>query len=146
MSLFGDNEGKIVTLGNTGMPALINLSGVTGVNKVLVMGMGFGQGANVQFMHTLKDAIYVYAFGERMGQIKISGLLLFRSCGGGGGGLPSIVNYYKSNSVSLNGRPLRISLSTQVLKGFLVGIEFGGLDPIMGTAQFSLIFASLPVE
>jgi len=146
-SIFGDNEGKVVALATTGMPALVSIGGLTGTSQILVMSMGFGQEANVQFMHTLKNAIYIYAFGERMGTVKVSGMLIFRVCEeAGSAGLPKLIDYYRSNSVSLNGEPVSLSLSTKVFKGFLTGIQLGSFDPRVGTAQFTLNFASLPVE
>ena len=146
--IYGDNEGKVIALTVPGgMPALVSIGGLTDTtSQILVLSMGFGQGANVQFMHTLKNAIYIYAFGERLGSVKVQGLLVFRSCDGGSAGLPKLLEYYKANTVSLNGEPVSISLSTEVLKGFLTGISLGGFDPRMGTAQFTLQFASLPVE
>jgi hypothetical protein len=34
----------------------------------------------VQFLHTLNDFIYVYTFGERMGQVTISGISFYQDC------------------------------------------------------------------
>lgn len=143
-SIFGDNEGKLVAMAVTGgMPAVVRLAGFSG-SPLLIMSVGFGQQANVQFMHTLRDVIYIYAFGERMGTVKVSGLLIFRACSGGSTPVKDLIGYYKTNSVSLNGSPISISVGGEALKGFLMSVEFGGFDQVLGTATFSLTFASLP--
>ena len=143
--LYGDNQGSLVALSSDGFPAVVDLEGVTGEASVLVTSIGFGQSANVQFMHTLRDVIYVYAFGERLGSIKVGGILVFRSCRvGGSSPVGRLLSYYKQNTVSKNDTPISVSIGGEALKGFLIAVELGGFDQVMGTANFSFSFASLP--
>jgi hypothetical protein len=148
-TLFGSNEGKIVPLSNSGTPAVVRINGLTGFTRLLVTDLGFGQGANVQFMNTLKDVVYIYSFGEKMGGVQVSGTLVLRSCVQTRAPVSHALQYYQQWSVSNvakhKGKPIAISLSGQVLKGFLVGIRVSGFNPQYGTAKFTMSYASLPV-
>ena len=146
--VFASNEGTVVRIPGNGFPAIVSVPNFTDQNdRVLVSSMGFSQGANVQFMHTLRDVIYVYSFGEKMGQIRINGMLFFRDCAGRGRqSVPFLLQYYRNNSVSRNQTPIRVSLAGSTLNGFLDGVNFGGFNQQFGFASFRLDFSSLPAE
>lgn len=55
----------------------------------IVTGMSLNLAGNYQFMHTLKDLIYVYAFGDRIGDLTISGLGFLNPCAAPGADVPA---------------------------------------------------------
>lgn len=56
------------------------------LSPILVTGVHFEQRANVQYMQSLEDFMYIYAFGENMGRISVSGVGFWEWCGAGGSG------------------------------------------------------------
>lgn len=146
MKIFGNSEGKVVAIssGHGAGVALIKVGGMP-ATAAIITGVGFGQGSNVQFMHTLKNKIYVYAFGERMGEIEVSGLFFYDGCTLGKNQGKQLVDYYKANSVSKKAEPVTITLFGATIRGFLREISVKGQDPAGGFGVWMLRFSGLPV-
>src|SRR5271165_5385492 len=74
----------------------------------------FSQAVNAQFLHTLGNAIYIYTFGDRIGQVTISGLSFANDCNGNGistsgaHGAVNMIQWYQTNRLSNRGSPVRI--------------------------------------
>ncbi len=134
-----------------GMPAMLKVGGFPS-GLVIITGFGFGQSANVQFLETLRNRIYVYPFGEKMGASKLSGMVFWSACSGASSssGIHSVLSYYAENSVSKSRDTLRISLgggssSASVLRAFILGVEVSARDPEKGFAFFDINLATLPM-
>lgn len=108
--------------------------------RSIVTAVGLRQGGNYQFVHTLKSMVYVYAFGERLGDVSISGLCFLSPCQGQNG-IESIFAYYDTNRLSSRGSPVAIAIGASiVLSGFLVDLELGAQDAFNAMGQFTLLF------
>lgn len=105
---------------------------------------------NTQFMHTLRNVIYLTVFGDKIGSMTVGGYLFLNNpltCGpDGSGGTPleSFYNFFYSKYVVAKKEPLSIALGTKVLKGFLLSFQIQMADPQFMLAQFTMQMALLP--
>lgn len=115
--------------------------------KSIITGFQIQSKGGVQFMHTLRDFIYIYVFGERIGTVVISGLSFQQRCPGQerDHGLEFVMRYYRDNRVESRATPVTIvfGLST-VIAGFLTEMQGALQDPSQKVASFSLSFQSVP--
>jgi hypothetical protein len=116
----------------------------------IVTGMSLSLAANYQFMHSLDDFIYVYAFGDRIGDLSFNGVGFVNACGGDTVrmGILRLYEFYKTNSASEGGvKILNITLtsgSTSIsLRGVLTAVRIDVVEEngIMGywSANFKVI-------
>ena len=84
---------------------------------------------NFQFLHTLGGDIYIYVFGDRVGQMTVSGLCVSANdCTAGATagqhGLEFVLAYYKSNRISTRATPLTMLIGqSTTITGFLAGMQ-----------------------
>lgn len=81
-----------------------------------------------QFMHTLRDFIYVYSFGEGIAQASLSGVAFADTCPSGGGmtGAEQIVNYYDGFRLSKQGQAMQFAIggaSGRAFHAYLTGMQ-----------------------
>jgi hypothetical protein len=146
MALFGTaigTSGKATVIPGASTPAVISVAGLTSLGLAIV-GVGFGQDANVQFMHALGKKVYVYAFGERMGTLEINGVAFYRPCSGLSSSILEVLEFYKANSVSNRKTPLSVTIGGEGLTGFVKGVRTTFSDPTSGVVGFTIIMASMP--
>lgn len=74
--------------------------------RIPVTGFALEVGGNYQFLHTLNDLVYFYSFGDRVGELNITGMAFIRrSCDTGFGvntALPSYFNPFNWNINPIN--------------------------------------------
>ncbi|HDL85944.1 MAG TPA: hypothetical protein ENH11_06430 [Candidatus Acetothermia bacterium] len=113
---------------------------------ITITGIGFNQAVNIQFMPTLKKLVYVYAFGDKMGLIRLSGLAFDNNCDGGesGWGTRALFDYYQENRAVRDGQVVRISIAGEVITGFLKGMDISLSSVEFKTMGFVMHIATLP--
>jgi hypothetical protein len=119
-------------------------SGATG--GVILTELAIQRAGNYQFMHTLVDLVYVYSFGERIGQLRANGIAFARLCNGSQG-LGTVLAYYEANRLENQPDPISIAIGTGTdgrFRGFLTEINVDVTRPESMLAQFGLQFHSLP--
>lgn len=123
---------------------------LTGGNRfntnVIFTGLDGEQSSNVQFQQSLSNAIYVYSFGDRMGQFTIRGVAFSGNCSGGGSrtGVENILRYYSRYGVGNNNTTVEIRLGTTPIVGFLTGVQIGTADAQFRSYNFTLRINSIP--
>ena len=113
----------------------------------IVTEVGIRQGVNAQFLHTLDDAIYIYVFGDRVGDITISGIAFIDVCGTGvtGSGVKDVMTYYSDNKASQRAGPVLVKFGDgDPFKAYLLESSINLLKPEMGAAQFTFNFKLMP--
>jgi hypothetical protein len=152
----GVGKGFVVNFEGSGvMPALIQLPQVENStfgdvwkSTVILTSAGLNQQANVQYMHTLKEHIYVYSFGQRMGAMEISGMMLWDSCDANSkSGLWAIMKFYKSWNVGQQLTPVTMILGSKGsvnVSGFFYNMSTTFTDPEKGLIGFRMHFSTLP--
>lgn len=123
--------------------------------KAVLTGFDYDARSGLGVTHTLRDRIYVYAFGERMGDATVTGVAFAGTCHGGatagpnGGrlwtGFDGVHAYYERARVSTQGAPVRLVFGPDTtLAGFMDGFRFQLEDPQTGTGSFAFRFKVLP--
>lgn len=105
------------------------------------------QNGNYQFLHTVNDFIYVYAFGDRVGELLISGMGFVKACPGADSAkLCSVFEFYQTNKISKKG-DLTVTLGDcpdATFFAFLTGMRLELQDPTTQIGQWSLRFSIVP--
>lgn len=107
------------------------------------------QQVNLQFLHTMGKHVYVYVFGDRMGQIGLSGLSFANDCDRPGAehGVVKMFDWYRRNKASKRPEPIRINIGMRDnLDGFATGFNFDVVDPGSQMVQWNLTVAALPED
>lgn len=102
---------------------------------------------NYQFLHTVNDFIYLYVFGDRVGELHVSGMgFLGDDCGNAekaDSGTCKAFSFYNSNKVSACTEPLRVALSEcngASFFAFLTGVAIEQPRPDLPIVQWGLRF------
>lgn len=103
----GPSEFVLISVG-AGFPAR-DLDGI-------VTGISLNLSSNVQFLHSLDDLIYAYAFGDRIGDLSVGGIGFVNPCGSGSTSRMDIFNiypFYENNRpIGADVKVLNITLSS----------------------------------
>lgn len=150
--LFDGKAGVAVSMFDSSKPgAPITVEGLEGSFenfKAIVTGISVRQQENLLFSHTLGDFIYIYVFGERIGEIVITGLAFIDDCRDDGAtGAAGVLQYYRANRVSSRPTPISVQIGSQaegVIEGFLISMDISIVDPLFKLGQFALRMALLP--
>lgn len=128
----------------TFVSSLEGWGGVAATNCI-VAGIAASTQSNVQFMLTLRNYTYVYVFGEKMGDIVISGLTLPSSCNAGNGndGMTNAIQYYNQKTVSVTGKSLGIVMGGWSTFAFLIAARFNYNSPDTRVGRFEFIFKTV---
>ena len=159
---FAGEVGRVVAMQDPGMPVSVRALSVDGgafgfaqfraiVNRIMVSRQG-----NFQFMHTLGNGIYIYTFGDRIGQMVISGLAMQGYCNslgqlgialGSGGmtGIERVMAYYNANRIAARDSPITVTIGTSTtLVGYLGALQVDSGNPELGLYSFNLPLILLP--
>lgn len=130
-----------------GVPFSVSAEGLDESIHALLTSIGIGGQANVQFMHTLRNLVYIYVFGERVGTMELGGILFRRYCDVSGideHGLEQMIDYYNEFGISRRGRPVDVAVGRRSYRGTLLAFQAGITDPTNLVGQFTLRFNYLP--
>ena len=118
--------------------------GSTFVPGVIITSLNLGQRTNTQFQQSLENIIYVYSFGDLMGDLQISGIAFPRRCVDDKNGIQELMKFYKENRVSRAVNHVQITFANEVIRGFLVGLSMNTLDVSSGAHNFTLLLKTIP--
>jgi len=112
-----------------------------------ISGFALELNGNYQFLHTVNDFIYVYAFGDRIGELTVSGFGFSQTCGNASSAkICNLFDFYTQNRIGRKG-----DLSVHIGEcpdanfwAFLTGMRVEVQDPQTAIAQWSLRFNVLP--
>ena len=104
--------------------------------------------SNHQFLHTLNNFIYVFSFGDRVGELTVSGIAVTgcyssndgkTSTGAKKGSIAELYERYLQKRLAANLTPSLITIgdSTVSLLGFLTGMSMEIPNPALPIAQWS---------
>lgn len=156
-TIFEDNLGNIVSIRDPSVSALMRPLIKTGPDvgpisipsrRSLITRVTTAQQGNFQFMHTLGSDIYVYVFGDRIGQMVVSGMSFPRSCEGSANsnlhGLELMLDWYNEHKISARRTPLQMSIGSVVFTSFVIGMTTDVLDPNTRVTQYNLNLLIVP--
>ena len=115
--------------------------------KSIITNVVIAQQTNHQFLHTLGNDIFIYVFGDRVGQLSSQGFSFPETCEagpGGEGGLELILNWYKRHKLSSQQEPVKIAIGQITFTGFVQGINTEVAEPKTWLTRFVLNIAIIP--
>ena len=174
MEIFSSQAGRVTAIDGDITPLLLEVGddhvddepnsnwGGYGEFRAIITGFGVQQQGGFQFLHTLRDFIYVYVFGERIGQMSIEGIAFNANCEAGPDaiieqasgkigpqyhGLEWVQAYYLDNRITERPDPITIVLGLDTpFYGFLTSLKFEVVDspdkPFLG--HFAMGFHVIP--
>ena len=132
--------------------------------KSIITRVGISCAGNYQFLHTIGNDVYIYVFGDRMGEVTLHGISFQGDCKGGGGGIrgvnPSptlgspasgkhgfefLYEWYKKNRIAARMSPVKVTIGTgTTFTGFVTSLTGDVQDTLRRTIQFTITIALLP--
>jgi hypothetical protein len=122
-------------------------------HKSIITRVTVSHNCNFQFLHTIGNDIYIYVFGDRIGQITISGLSFpatnvypgGEGCEVGEHGFEHIMRWYEQYRVARRQDPIQITIgANKTIKGFVVALTGDVVDPATRMFQYNLQMMVLP--
>jgi len=152
--IFQTQPGVAVAFRTEGdIPVPVSFDGWSGrqffVQKSIITQMAIEREGNFKFVHTLKDLIHLYVFGEKIGRIRVAGLSFSDICPGNGTktGIERVAEYYDRNSIARRPTPINIQIGTTPsgnFVSFLTRLSVNIIQPESRIAQFGLEFSAMP--
>ena len=146
----GGSPGTPITiLIDSDTPAGVGSSSVGQLGGIITSFVATGE-TNTQFMHTLRDVIYLTVFGDKIGSLSIGGYLFLNTpltCGPDGtegSPLTLFYSFFYNKYVGARKEPLLIAVGPEILKGFLLSFQIQVADPQFMLGQFTMQMALLP--
>ena len=146
----GGSPGTPITIRiDSDTPAGVGSSSVGQLGGIITSFVATGE-TNTQFMHTLRDVIYLTVFGDKIGSLSIGGYLFLNNpitCGPDKTDevpLELFYDFFYNKYVVKKKEPLSIAVGSRVFKGFLLSFQIQMADPQFMLGQFTLQMALLP--
>jgi hypothetical protein len=151
ITIFSRQPGVVASFNDPTIPAsaALRMEGWGGFSsfKSIITRVSMSTQCNFQFLHTLGGNIYVYVFGDRVGQMSVSGLAFDGSCETGTNvvGIESVLAFYNANRLAARQTPMKITIGARTtLSTYLVGVNADLADANFRMWQFSLQFVVIP--
>ena len=150
--IFEGNRGRVVRLDDPAAQATVGFVQVADApikyttHWSIITRLTLNHQTNVQFLHTLGAAIYIYVFGDRIGQLGLSGLAFNSACEGTDKklGIERMMSWYKDNRISERGSPVRVMVGNTPIEGFVVSSSEDTVDAETGLVQWGVNLSTLP--
>lgn len=137
------------------LPFAVSLGGVYGVpafseaalSRAILSGFSVRGEGGIGIAETLREKLYVYVFGERAGEARVTGLGFAGLCGAptNATGFDYVLDYYEAARATTSGVPVRLIFSpATVLFGYMKGFTFALEDPSTGVGTFAFDFKWMP--
>jgi len=113
----------------------------------LINSVSWGQQVNVQFQPSLGGPVYVYVFGDLMGNVSVRGQLFAGLCNNPGqNGIEEVFAYYNANRASQRKEVVTATYGSESSEGFLTRLIVQPVDARLMLANFSMDIRTLPKE
>lgn len=133
--------------GCRGTPGKIKLNPTFEPMAAIIEAINTNQSVNVQFQPSLGGPVYVYVFGDNMGDISIMGTAFAGMCDDSShSGLKEIFDYYNANRASQRQEVVTVTYGSESLEGFLTRMTLQPLRTSDILSRFSLVINTLPKE
>lgn len=118
----------------------------------LISGTDMRQSTDQQFQTSLDRDIWIYVFGDQMGEIILRGRAFLAVCSYGssqsGIGFLEVLDLYSKYRASINPQPVTVTLGPKALSGFLTSMRLMSVvvseDPIGLVHDFEMTINALP--
>ncbi len=155
-TLFAGRPGTVVAIvdnADVGLPMRLDAiqgSWFPGLRSILTEA-SFSLDANYQFMHTLREVIYSYVFGDRISQVRIGGLSFAGACDDSSGmsGIERILQLWDENKISSRSTPVRLQIgvsSAGLFTGHITSLRAEIIRPEARICQFAFLMHVFPAS
>lgn len=143
--LFKAIRGTLVNneLSNT---TLVTVEGLDTKQFLMLSDVRASRNEVVQYLKTLDNSNYGYAWGEGPGSITVSGLIFFvNECSISGAGFQKINDYFDQNNVYNKNETIKIAIGDAAFNGYLVSFSVAAEQNEFNYGSFTLQFTILPL-
>jgi hypothetical protein len=115
--------------------------------KSVITRVAINAKSNHQFSHSLGGLVYAYVFGDRIGDLIVSGVAFDDSCYSTLGilGIENVLNYYAWNRMAARQTPIKITIgAATTLAGYLIEVTADVREARTRMWEFSLHMALIP--
>lgn len=157
--LFNSKPGFVAVIaGPAVIPGRVKLSGFD-TKTALISGIRVDQKTNQQFQLSLDRSVWLYVFGDQVGNVEVEGLAFpgmcetFKKDGTvnterTAGGVDDILEFYRQNRVSSSPKPISILLGSNAISSYLIGLRTNAvsLDENPGGLfyRYTFLLSSVP--
>lgn len=147
------SPGRVVALQEPGVPAsarAVRFDSFGGFSdfRSIITRVFISKNGNFQFMHTLGGDIMLYVFGDRVGQLGISGFAFQQACIDGGAGplgIERVHKFYEQNRIAARARPLLVTIGAfTTFVCYLAKFSSDVADPQTQLHQFDMSLVLIP--
>lgn len=156
--LFSQNTGRVSAIPDAVAAGSLSLGNVQGTGgqiayntqKTIITRIGLSAAGNFQFLHTVGNDVYVYVFGDRMGQIVLHGLSFAQACPGektatARHGFELLYQWYVANRIAARKSTVTAIIGASTgFEGFVTALNGDVQDSLHRTIQFQMTIATLP--
>lgn len=150
-TIFSKQRGQVALFLDPAVPAMTSLQlenwGGMQAMKSMITRVAVSSSCNFQVLHTLGGDAFLYVFGDRVGQIIVSGLSFDSVCDDPGGliGVERVAAYYNSNRLAARKLPLRMTLgSSLTFRMYLSGAGIDVEEVSSRIWRFSFVLLEVP--
>jgi|JI9StandDraft_1071089.scaffolds.fasta_scaffold37713_2 hypothetical protein len=112
--------------------------------RAIITQGGIIEQGNFQFLHTLNETIYAYIFGDRIGELRVSGVCFAHPCDSEVSGMKQIIDNYRAKRIARLGGPVQVSFGEIDYTAFLVGMTLDVMDAERNLGQWAFSFNTFP--
>jgi hypothetical protein len=149
--VFSSSSGGVLVVPmNKGRPATLSIDGFAGPGsgyqrvRAIVTSLGVSEVAALQLSHALTDSIHYYTFGDRIGELRFSGVLFMSQCDGSNG-FSSAYKYWRRNRAGARTTPITVSLGTEfAVRGLLNTMDLVIDNPELSFGRFAFGMRHFP--
>lgn len=123
-------------------PAFLMVDGLPELRSDFLLATRFGivRAQATQYVKSLSNLIYIYAFGEIPGKIDIGGIALFRTCSAQTDAIRFLNDYYSENNIYNRDSAIRITIGGAAFSVFLEQMAITGEQNPFNIASFQMQF------
>lgn len=125
--IFNSRTGYVAVVpGQAVIPGRIKISGFEPA-AALIENIDYMQKTNQQFQYALDGSVYIYVFGDEMGNVQIKGIIFPLLCEGQATGMKEVLAFYAARRASKSQELVEVSFGDEVITGFLTGLGVSGV-------------------
>ena len=117
--------------------------------KAIFTRVGLGEMGSFQFNHSLDRDIYLYVFGDRIGELTLTGIAFYDNCTSRDPriGMSHVIEWYRRNRVARRAAPIQVTIDPgTTFEAYLLSVRGQTINTAQRLYQFSLIMASVPPD
>lgn len=127
---------------STDATGFASLDGLTSGQFLIITSFSVTRNQVTQYVKTLDDKVFGYAWGEGVGQIQVGGIIFIADCETpNSSGFSQVDGFYSSKNVYKSSGPITLSIGDKTFLGYLENMTISAEMNEFNFGQFSLTFS-----